>query len=249
MSHPLAQYLDFANHHANATPKDIETLCANVLKYGFHGAFVNAAYISLAKKSGVRVGTVVSFPLGQDTVASKVAAVNEAVQLGADELDIVPNIGAFLSGDTNAFVDEMKTIVDSAHMPRLPAPDRRDGGQVGKPVIVKFIVEPGYLTENQIKEAAGAIQQSGADFVKIGSGMGQRNPTIEDVEIVKRAVPGMKIKVAGGVTTYETAKSFIDAGVTRIGTSHAVEIIKGQPQANSPVVSPLPPKPPAQFLE
>ena len=213
MPHPLAQYLDFANHHASATPADIEKLCAAVVQYGFHAAFVNACYITLAKSKSVRVGTVVSFPLGQDTIAAKVAAVNEAVQLGADELDVVPNIGTFLAGDTNGFTDEMKTIVDGARM-------------VGTPVIVKFILDPGYCqSTEQIKQAAIAIQQSGADFVKIGSGMGPREPSVDDVKIVREAVPTMKIKVAGGVDTYEEAKTFIDAGVTRIGTSHAIEIV------------------------
>ena len=205
MLHPIAAYLDFANHAANATPADIEKLCADVITYGFHAAFVNAAYIQLAKQTNVRVGTVVSFPLGQDTVAAKVAAVNEAVQLGADELDIVPNSGLFT-------FDELQALVDSARMP-------------GKPVIVKFILEPGYCTPEELAKRAKLIQQSGADYVKIGSGMGPRNPTLEDVHVVREAVSTINIKVAGGITTYKIAKMFIDAGVTRIGTSHAKEII------------------------
>jgi len=205
MPHPFARYLDFADHRADAMPSDIEKLCAAVTKYGFHAAFVNACYITLAKTKGVRVGTVVSFPLGQDTVSAKRAAANEAVQLGADELDVVPNIGAFS-------LDELTAIVDSARMP-------------GKPVIIKFILDPGYLTREQLAAYAKLVQASGADFVKIGSGMGPRNPTVEDIHCVREAVPAMKIKVAGGITTYEKAKSFIDAGASRIGTSHAVEIV------------------------
>lgn len=205
MPHPFAQHLDFANHRADATPADIEKLCAAVAQHGFHAAFVNACYITLAKSKGVRVGTVVSFPLGQDTVAAKRTAANEAVQLGADELDIVPNIGHFDR-------EELRAVTDSARM-------------VGKPVIIKFILDPGYLTKEQLSAYAKIVQEAGADFVKIGSGMGPRNPTIEDVHIVQQAVPDMKIKVAGGVTTYDAAKSFIDAGVTRIGTSHAIEIV------------------------
>jgi deoxyribose-phosphate aldolase len=213
MPDSLAQYLDFANHRADATPADIETLCAKVIEHGFHAAFVNATYITLAKSKGVRVGTVVSFPLGQDTIAAKVAATNEAVQLGADELDIVPNLGTFLSGDTNGFFHDMKEIIDAAHM-------------VGRPVIVKFILEPGLLEKKQLAQAALLVQKSGADYVKIGSGMGPREPSVEDVRIVRKAVGAdMKIKVAGGITTYEKAKTFIDAGVTRIGTSHAIEIV------------------------
>lgn len=220
MPDDIARFLDFANHHANATPADIETLCTAVIEHGFHGAFVNATYITIAKKllaEKAPVGTVVSFPLGQDTIAAKMAAANEAVQLGADELDVVPNIGTFLSGGTAGFTNEMKEIVDSAHMP-------------GRPIIVKFILEPGYFDtlpdkKEKMQEAAREIKASGADYVKIGSGMGPRNPTLEDLAIIKEAVPEMKIKVAGGITTYDVAKSFLDAGALHLGTSHAIEII------------------------
>ncbi|OGG35503.1 deoxyribose-phosphate aldolase [Candidatus Gottesmanbacteria bacterium RIFOXYB1_FULL_47_11] len=218
MPHPLAQHLDFANHHATATPADIETLCTKVKEYGFHAAFVNACYITLAKQTGVRVGTVISFPLGQDTMIAKITAVNEAVQLGADELDVVPNIGTFLAGNTDAFAAELKEIVDSAHMP-------------GRPIVVKFILDPGYFDalpnkKEQMQATARAIKASGADYVKIGSGMGPRGPSVEDVAIVREAVgPDMKIKVAGGIDTKAEAEACITAGAVRIGTSHAIEIV------------------------
>lgn len=212
MSHPFAQYLDFANHHANATPADIEKLCEDVKTYGFHAAFVNQIYVPLAKSKGIRVGTVISFPLGQDSLQAKVAAI-KACQ--ADEFDIVPNIAALI-------LDELTALVAAA-----------------KPAVVKFILDPGYFTKETLAQAAKLVQATGADFVKIGSGMGPREPTVEDVKIVREAVPTMKIKVAGGVDTYEEAKAFIDAGVARIGTSHAIEIITGTPMssASTPVSS------------
>ncbi len=206
MPHPVAAYLDFANHHANATPADIEDLCAKVLEHGFHAAFVNQIYVPLVKSKGVRVGTVISFPLGQDSLEAKLAAARTA---GADELDVVPNIGAFLSGQKEQFEQELHAIVEA-----------------GKPAVIKFILDPGYVNTEQMKEVALAIKKSGADYVKIGSGMGPRGPSVDDVKIVRAAVgPDMNIKVAGGIDTYEEAKIFIDAGVQRIGTSHAVEII------------------------
>ncbi len=218
--HPFAQFLDFANHRADATPADIEKLCAQVIEHGFHAAFVNACYIKLAKSKGVRVGTVVSFPLGQDTTTIKAAAATDAIALGAEELDVVPDIGTFLSGDTNGFAAEMKTIVDAVRIACLAY------RQSGQQAIVKFILDPGFLTGQQLAAAAKLVQQSGADYVKIGSGIGPRNPTVADFTIVRAAVgPDMKIKVAGGITTYNEAKAFIDAGVSRIGTSHAVEIV------------------------
>jgi deoxyribose-phosphate aldolase len=220
----LSMHLDFANHHANATPKDIEKLCKEVIAHEFHAAFVNATYIIVAKKAlagKAMVGTVVSFPLGQDTTTAKVAAANNAASLGADELDVVPNLGLFMAGNEDGFLHDMSAVVEAAHM-------------LGKPIIVKFILEPGYFDElpdkkEKMQRAAELIKLSGADYVKIGSGMGPRNPTLEDFQIVKEIVGDtMKIKVAGGITSREVAEQFIAAGVTRMGTSHAIEIVEGK---------------------
>ena len=216
----LAPRLDFANHRANATPRDIQTLCEAVLKYGFHTAFVNPAYVSYAKSivtMSAKVGCVISFPLGQDAPSVKTAAANRAVSDGADELDVVPNLGRYVSGDTQGFLAEMTEVVEAARM-------------LGKPVIVKFILDPGYFDnlpnkKDAMQEVARYIAQSGADFVKIGSGMGPRNPTVDDVRIIKEAVPEMKIKVAGGVSTKEQAQALFAEGVDRIGTSHAIAIV------------------------
>ncbi len=217
----LSSYIDFANHHANATPKDIEKQCNDVLTYGFHAAFVNATYLVIAKKilSGKSsVGTVISFPLGQDTTATKVAAANNAATLGADELDIVPNLGFFLAGDEKGFSQDMTAVIEGARM-------------LGKPIIIKFILEPGFFDnlpdkKEKMQRASELIKASGADYVKIGSGMGPRNPTIEDVQLIKEVTgDSIKIKVAGGITTKEGAEKFINAGVTRLGTSHAIEIV------------------------
>ena len=211
---PLAQSLDFANHHANATPADIKQLCADVKTYGFHAAFVNPCFVTLAKEQGVRVGTVISFPLGGDTKALKMAATNNAVSQGADELDVVPNIGLYLAGNKNAFLTEMKDVVESAHM-------------LSRPVIVKFILEPGFVTN--IGEVSELIRASGADYVKIGSGMGPRNPTLEDLAAVKEAIGNtIKIKVAGGIVDRKTAEAFLAAGAYHLGTSHAIDIVNGK---------------------
>ncbi len=213
----LAPYLDLANHHGNATAVDIKKLCADVITYSLHAAFVNPCYIALAKEAlagRARVGTAFSFPLGQDTLASKISTANELVQLGADELDVVPNLGLFLGGETNGFLAEMKAVVDSARM-------------VGTAVIVKFIIETGYMSDEQIAEASKLVVESGADFVKICSGMGPRGASVHDVEIVRQAVgPNVKIKAAGGIDTREEAEAFIRTGASRIGTSHAVEIVR-----------------------
>jgi deoxyribose-phosphate aldolase len=221
----LAHHLDFANHHANATTRDIRTLCDLVAKHGFHGAFVNPIHVALAKKilgkSGI-VGTVISFPLGQDRVDIKITSALKAIEDGADELDIVPNTAHLLSDlKGTAYVEEMVQIVRAVR-------------QENAVTIIKFIIETGYLTPTLIQTAARMIRDSGADYVKFATGMGPKGATLEDLALIKDVVgPDMKIKVAGGIDTYEEAVAFIEAGVTRIGTSKAVEILTQSPAAQT----------------
>ncbi len=222
MDKTLASHLDLANHHAGATPADIKNICASVVKYGFNGAFVNPCYIAIAKEElgdRAKVGTAFSFPLGQDTLEMKIFAAREAIRLGADELDIVPNNGLLLSDNGfGQYREELLAIVESA---RASRPD----------IVVKFIIETGlFLVDEEflIKRAAEAILASGANFVKICSGMGPRGASLNDVKLVKEAVgtAPIKIKVAGGIDTIEEARSFLNAGAHRIGTSKAVEIME-----------------------
>ncbi len=228
----LAKYLDFANHHQNATEKDIRTLCEKVLQYGFHSAFVNPYFVPLAKEllQGRAVaGTVVSFPLGQESQEIKIASALWAVKNGADELDVSMNVGAFKQGHHEKVLEEMKTIVSQVKGIRL----NYDRSQVVVP-LVKFIIETGWLTDDEIKKASELVLESGADFVKTCSGMGPRGGTVHDVELIKSVVADkIKIKVAGGITTYQQTIEFIKAGVSRLGTSHAVEIVNGPSSSSS----------------
>lgn len=212
----LAAFLDFANHHQDATPEDIKIICQKVRRYGFHSAFVNPCYVTLAKdllSEGI-VGTVLSFPLGQDHKDIKVLGAIKSTKDGADELDVAINTGLFKAGQENQVLEEMKAIVTAVK-------------EIKKAIIVKFIIETGLLNDEEIKKAVELVLKSGADFVKICSGLGPRGASLKDVELVKSVVRGkIKIKVAGGVDTYKEAIDFIKAGVDQIGTSKAVEIIK-----------------------
>ena len=211
----LASYLDLANHHADATPQQIEELCQNVLKYKFNAAFVNPLYVPLATRHVPRakVGTVISFPLGQDILDIKLAAAKLAATQGADELDISANVALFKTGSWSSAQTEMTQLVTAAKA-------------VNSHIIVKFIIETGYLTPDEIKRAALTVLQSGADFVKTCSGMGPRGATLEDVKLIRQAIGNkIKLKVAGGICTYKQALSFIAAGADRIGTSKAIEIV------------------------
>lgn len=213
----LSSYLDLANHHADATPEKIQELCANVIKYKFNAAFVNPLYVPFAKRHSpnARIGTVISFPLGQDTPDTKLAAVKLAAA-GADELDISANVALFKTAAWDEAKQAMAQLVAAAKA-------------ITPQIIVKFIIETGYLTPNEIKRAALTVLQSGADFVKTCSGMGPRGATLEDVKLIRQAVGSqIKIKVAGGIATHAQALAFIQAGADRIGTSKAVEIVLGK---------------------
>jgi len=213
----LAQYLDLANHHPDTTPQEIKKLCQKVKKYGFHAAFVNPCYVSLARElmtDGI-VGTVIGFPLGQETQNIKVLAAIEAAKRGADELDVCLNIGLFKAGKEDQVLAEMEAVITAAK-------------NIKGNVLIKFIIETSLLTDEEIKAASQLVLKSGADFVKTNSGFGSRGASLKDVEIIRKEVGGkIKIKVAGGIQTYSQALAFIAKGANRIGTSKAVEIIKG----------------------
>lgn len=229
----IASKLDLANHHANATSEDVKKVCADVLNYGFNAAFVNPCYVALVKKTlagRAKVGTAISFPLGQDTTDIKISASIAAVKDGADELDIVPNNALLLDQNMHTYQTQLTQIVSSIRA-------------VKKEIIIKFILETGDLSalptrsptpqelsqgSERIKAGARCILASGADFVKICSGMGRRGASLEDVRLVKEAVgtSPIKIKVAGGIDTLAEATAFLASGASRIGTSKAVEIMK-----------------------
>lgn len=215
----LAPFLDLANHHANATFADIEDICGKVIKYGFNAVFVNPYFVPFAReKMGTagKVGTVISFPLGQETVNLKIASARSSALAGADEFDVSLNVGQIKSASWDELLGEMQQIVTAVK-------------NIDNQKIVKFILETGYLTDDEIKQASVLVMRSGADFVKTTSGMGPRGATVSDVELIKQATEGkIKIKAAGGVDTYDEAMALINAGAARIGTSKAVEIITGE---------------------
>jgi len=209
------QVLDFANHNPDATRKDIEYLCDQVDKHHFNSAFVNQYYVPFVKsyKPTIKVGTILSFPLGQDFLDNKLTAVENCVKAGADELDISLNVSLLKEALWDQSSDEMKRMVTAARSIRTD-------------VIVKFIPETGYLTPSEIQKTAELILASGADFFKTCSGLGPRGASLDDVRLVRKAIgASLRIKVAGGISTTRQAEDFITEGADRIGTSHALEII------------------------
>jgi deoxyribose-phosphate aldolase len=213
----LANYLDLANHHPDAKSEDVKRLCQQVKKYGFHAVFINPCYVSLARElmtDGI-VGTVISFPLGQESQNIKVLGAIEAAKRGADELDVSMNVGLFKGRKEDQVLAEMEAVISAAK-------------NIKGSVLVKFIIETSLLTDEEIKKASELVFKSGADFIKTNSGWGPRGASLKDVEIIRQVVgKKIKIKVAGGIHTYKKAAAFIEKGANRIGTSQAVVIIKG----------------------
>lgn len=220
----FASYLDLANHQPITTATDVEKICHNVTTFGFNAAFVNPCYVALAKEllhGAEKIGTVASFPLGQEALALKKASILESIRLGADEIDISLNVAFIKEAKWQKCLEEMSEIITSARMAK-------------EQVIIKFIPETGYLTAHEVQKTAELMVTAGADFFKTCSGMGPRGAILEDVYLIRKAVGNqIKVKVAGNVSTYHQAQEFILAGADRIGTSKAVDIITGFLEKNN----------------
>jgi deoxyribose-phosphate aldolase len=218
----LAKTIDHSMLKPDATRQEIERLCEEAAKFHFATVNVFPYYVPLAatllKGHDVKVCTVISFPFGGDTSRTKVRAAENAVGIGADEVEFVMNIGAMLSGNFRLVRDEITAIVRSVRMKSV---------NVGKGlVLVKVIMETGYLDKKLKKLACRMIEDGGADFVKTSTGFGPEGATVADVELLRDELSeNLGVKAAGGIHTSEDAENMINAGAARIGTSHAVEIM------------------------
>jgi len=214
----IAKYIDHTILKPTATETDIAKLCREAKKYGFFAVCVNPGRVVLAKKllknSDVKIASVIGFPLGANSTKIKVEETKEAVKNGADEIDMVMNIGTFKEKDYQHVRQDIKAIVSAARKP------------------VKVIIETCYLSKAEIKKACQIAKAAGAAFVKTSTGFGSGGATIEDVKLMRKIV-GKKIgvKASGGVKDYEAALAMIKAGANRLGTSSGIQIVEGQPSA------------------
>lgn len=175
---------------------------------------VKAAKI-LLKESGVKVSCVLSFPHGADTSEVKAFQAKNAIENGVDEIDMVMNIGQFLSGNYDYVVNDIKGVVEVAH-------------QHG--VLVKVIQESGYLTLDQVAKACELSYQAGADFVKTSTGFGQGVATPEIIEVMIKTVGDkMQIKPSGGIRDWATAVGYLEQGVQRLGVGSTKAVLDGSP--------------------
>jgi len=212
----LNQYIDHTVLKAAATSKDIELLCSEAKTHEFFSVCVNSSWVPLAKKllagSAVKVCSVIGFPLGAMLREAKVFEAKTAVNQGADEIDMVINVGLLKGGKTDAVRDEIRAIKEA----------------VGSKVL-KVIIETCYLSDDEKVLACTLAVAAGADFVKTSTGFGTGGATFEDVQLMLNTVAGKaKVKASGGVRDAETALKYVEMGVMRLGTSNGIAIVSGE---------------------
>lgn len=209
----ISEYIDHTFLKPNGTSKNITELCAEAKEHHFKTVCIPSSWIELAKRelkdSDVQICTVIGFPLGYNSTPSKMAEAKAAIDLGADEIDMVMNISYFKDGNTKYVLDEIKEIKNI----------------VGNKVL-KVIIETALLTNNEIKEITELISNSGADFIKTSTGFSNRGATVKDIQIMSsNASNGLKVKASGGIKNLEDAEKMIQFGANRLGTSSGVEIV------------------------
>ncbi len=211
----IARMIDQSLLKPDVIRQQIEQLCLEGRKYNFFSLCVNPVWVSLCKRmlyeSTVKICTVSGFPLGASKPEVKVKEAEIAVGDGADEIDMVMNIGALKTGDF-MLVEEDILVVRKA---------------IGKDKILKVIIEAGVLTNTEKVKATQIVKACGADFVKTCTGFGFGDATVEDVKLLRKiAGESLGVKASGGIRDYQTALSLIQAGANRIGTSSGVKIVE-----------------------
>jgi deoxyribose-phosphate aldolase len=226
---PIASLIDHTLLKPEASRSDIEKLCAEAVQFGFASVCINPWYVPLAAEmvrgSAVKVCAVVGFPLGATLPRVKIYEAEEAIKLGAREIDMVQNIGALKSGDDAQVESDMRGVVEASHR----------GG-----AICKVILETALLTASEKVRASLAAKRAGADFVKTSTGFSSSGATAEDVALMRAAVgEKLGIKAAGGIRTLEDLRKMVHAGATRIGASASVQIIEqlGAQPPSTPISS------------
>lgn len=208
-----AKYMDHTVLKPETVRETVARFCDEARRYRFAAVCLNPCWIAFAKErlqgSGVKVATVIGFPLGASTAATKAFEARDAVAAGADELDMVINIGALKDRDDDLVARDIAGVVLAA----------------GK-APVKVIIETSALTDEEKERACGIAARAGAAFVKTSTGFGKGGATPEDVALMKRVVgPGVQVKASTGVKTREDADRLIAAGATRLGTSSGPAIV------------------------
>jgi deoxyribose-phosphate aldolase len=213
----LARYIDHTLLKPEATREEIDRLCAEAVEHGFYSVCVNSHWVAhCARKlrgTRVKVCSVVGFPLGAMDSRSKSFETRGAIENGADEIDMVINVGALKSGKTQLVEEDIRWVRRACR----------------STTVLKVILENALLTDAEKVVACQLAKNAGADFVKTSTGFSKSGATVADVALMRRTVgPEMGVKAAGGIRNYETALALIAAGATRLGISASVAIVTGR---------------------
>ena len=210
----VARIIEHTLLKPEATPQQIRQLCSEAREYGFGVAMVNACYVDLVRSclegSGIKVGAVIGFPLGATLTRVKVFEAAETIELGAQEIDMVINIGELKSGNRDFVLSDIRAVAQAAH---------------ARKALLKVIIETILLSEDEKRIACELSEQAGADFVKTSTGFLGGVATVADVALMRRTVK-IGVKASGGIRSAADAKAMIEAGADRLGTSSGVKIIR-----------------------
>ncbi|GJJ81080.1 deoxyribose-phosphate aldolase [Pasteurella canis] len=216
----IAQFIDHTALTAEKTEQDILKLCDEAIENKFWSVCINSAYIPLAKEklagTDVKICTVVGFPLGANLSSVKAFEASQAIQVGADEIDMVINVGLIKSNKWDAVRADVAEVLTAC---------------ANKPL--KVILETCLLTKEEIVKACEICKQLNVAFVKTSTGFSSGGATVEDVALMKQTVGDIGVKASGGVRDTATAVAMINAGATRIGASAGIAIINGLQDVNS----------------
>ncbi len=212
----VAALIDHTLLKPTATEAQIEVLCQEAMQHNFASVCINPTHVKLAaqllRDSVVKTCTVIGFPLGANTTPVKVFETKETIKDGAEEVDMVINIGALKQGNNDLVEQDIAAVVGAAH--------RSD-------VLCKVIIETCFLNDEEKARACRLAQKAGADFVKTSTGFGGGGATVEDVALMRQTVgPTMGVKASGGVKNFADAKAMVAVGATRLGVSAGVEIVQ-----------------------
>lgn len=211
----VASIIDHTILKPEATEQDVIKLCAEAKKYGFASICINPCHVKLVREelrgSNVKTCTVIGFPLGANTSAVKAFETKTAIEDGAEEVDMVINVGMLKAGNTNYVKKDIEAVVKAA---------------AGK-ALVKVIIEACLLTDEEKSAVSKLSKEAGADFVKTSTGFSKWGAKAEDVRIMRAAVGNeLGVKASGGIHTFEEATEMIEAGASRLGTSASIKIVE-----------------------
>lgn len=212
----LNKYIDHTLLKADATQESIKELCRQAKEYDFMSVCINSSNIELAKEelkgTDVKICTVIGFPLGATTTESKVFETTDAIEKGADEVDMVLNVGALKSKNFDIVLRDISEVAKAAH---------------NKGKILKVILETCLLEKDEIIKACQLSKEAGADFVKTSTGFSTGGAKEGDVALMRKTVGDlMGVKASGGIRTLEKARLMIENGATRLGVSAGVQIME-----------------------